>query len=295
VQRHQSDRLTAELGIFWYAVATSNSVELAIVDDLDMSDLGGFHGLGLPSGPLLSQFLRESPLLRVLEFDGLIFMEEHCRALTTPQRTDLKVTLKDCTFYPQNVEETFIEWFRHNQIVIEMNWYSGESPMLSALSGNNSVRTLKLKGSFVEGEMRCLLQALPGNMGIKDLDMVDVELTDKNWCLLLHILSTHPRIESVTYEDDDTSLPAESRTTWMNAILQMLQHNTVVHTLDLPDEFENEDVYQISILPRLEMNRNCFEVQRRALKQTDPSIRRQLLGRALHVVRCNPNLVFHFL
>jgi hypothetical protein len=81
VQIYQSDHLIAELGVFWRAVATSNSVELAIVDDLNMSDMGGLHGLGLPSGPLLSQFLRDSPLLRVLDFDGLLFMEEHCRAL----------------------------------------------------------------------------------------------------------------------------------------------------------------------------------------------------------------------
>jgi hypothetical protein len=50
-----------------------------------------------------------------------------------------------------------------------------------------------------------------------------------------------------------------------------------------------------SILPRLEMNRSSFEMQRQAVKRADPSIRPQLLGRALHVVRYNPELVFLFL
>jgi hypothetical protein len=59
--------------------------------------------------------------------------------------------------------------------------------------------------------------------------------------------------------------------------------------------FKNEEVYQNFILPRLEMNRTCFEVQRQAMKRADLSIRPQLLGRALHVVRYNPNLVFQFL
>jgi hypothetical protein len=54
-------------------------------------------------------------------------------------------------------------------------------------------------------------------------------------------------------------------------------------------------MYQNFIIPRLEMNRSCFEVQRQALKRADLSIRPQLLGRALHVVRHNPNLVFQFL
>jgi hypothetical protein len=43
------------------------------------------------------------------------------------------------------------------------------------------------------------------------------------------------------------------------------------------------------------MNRNCFEVQRQAVKRADPSIRPQLLGRALYKVRYNPNLLFRFL
>jgi hypothetical protein len=81
----------------------------------------------------------------------------------------------------------------------------------------------------------------------------------------------------------------------MNAIIQMLHLNTVIHTIELPDALYTEEVYLNSILPRLEMNRTCFEVQRLAVKRADPSIRPQLLGRALHVVRFNPNLVFQFL
>ncbi len=87
-------------------------------------------------------------------------------------------------------------------------------------------------------------------------------------------------------------LSAELKTARMNAIIQMLYLNTVMHTIKLPLDLRDEAVYQNSILPRLEMNRNCFEVQRQAVKRADPSIRPQLLGRALHVVQYNPNLVF---
>jgi hypothetical protein len=81
----------------------------------------------------------------------------------------------------------------------------------------------------------------------------------------------------------------------MNWILQVLQHNTVVHTIELPFTFKDEEVYRNSILPRLEMNRTYFKEQRQAVKRADPAIRPQLLGRALHKVRYNPDLVFHFL
>jgi hypothetical protein len=43
------------------------------------------------------------------------------------------------------------------------------------------------------------------------------------------------------------------------------------------------------------MNRSCFEVQRQALHRADHSIRAKVLGRALHSVRFNPNLLFQFL
>jgi hypothetical protein len=145
--------------------------------------------------------------------------------------------------------------------------------------------------------MRLLIQALLSNMGIEDLTLDTDEMGDEIWSLLCLSLSTHPRIESMSIQDwySWVDLSAESKTIRMNAILQMLQRNTVVHTLDLPNALMNEEVYQNSIRPRLVMNRNCFEVQRQALKRADPSIRPQLLGRALHVVRYNPNLVFRFL
>jgi hypothetical protein len=287
------DKITAEVGVFWRAVATSNSVQLTINDGL------GVRGTGTPSGPLLSQFLRESPSLKFLDFDKFHFEEEHCRALASLQRTDLKISLSHCKLDPQDAEDTFIEWFRHNQVVTELNCCVMGSRIISALSGNNSVKSLKVESCFFEKEMRFLLQALPGNMGIEHLTViVDDERSDEFWCLLFHSLSTHPRIECVAHEDDHRlmgDLSAESKTTMMNAILQMLRHNTVVRTIALPRAFVNEEVYQNTILPRLERNRNCFEVQRRALKRADPAIRSQLLGRALHVVRYNPNLVFRFL
>jgi hypothetical protein len=147
--------------------------------------------------------------------------------------------------------------------------------MLAALSGNNSVKILHPR-CVDEADMHSLLQALQGNKGIEDLTMEIEYLSVINWCRFLHILSTHPRIECVTFDgnlDCISSLSVQSKTTWMNAMLQMLQRNTAVHTLDLPIGFDNEDVYQRSILPRLEMNRNYFQVQRKAVKRADPSIR----------------------
>ncbi len=60
-------------------------------------------------------------------------------------------------------------------------------------------------------------------------------------------------------------------------------------------EVPESTVCQNVILPLLEMNRSCFEVQCQAVKRADHSVRSQLLGRVLHVVRYNPELVYLFL
>jgi hypothetical protein len=80
-----------------------------------------------------------------------------------------------------------------------------------------------------------------------------------------------------------------------NAVLRLAHCNTVVHSIDLPNNVKDEALFQNFILPRLEMNRCCFDDQRQALTRADPSIRGQLLGRALHIVRPNPDLMFRFL
>jgi hypothetical protein len=123
------------------------------------------------------------------------------------------------------------------------------SRIFSALSRNNNVKRLKLKCDYGEEEMRYMLQAIPSNTGIEKLTMlnVGVELSDEIWSLLFRSLSTHPRIECVSFDEDFDLLgekATESKIPRMNAIIQMLQRNTVLRTIDLPyDSFAYEGVY----------------------------------------------------
>jgi hypothetical protein len=300
----ETSKSKAEYSVFWRAIETSKSVTLCLERDSEYCQLTGRHNLaGIPSGPILSQFLRGSPLLRTLDLRGFILKEEHCRALATLERTDLEVHLHDCIIEgPQDEEDTFIEWFRHNQIVTECCYCQMGDRILSALSGNNSVKklTMGIHNQFFEVDICCLARALPGNMGIEYLAVcVQGSICEETWSLLFRSLSTHPQIKFLIILHESFWRPtfsiAAANTTRMHAILQMLRLNTVVHTIEVPEYFRDEAIYQNSILPRLEMNRSCFEVQRRAMKRADPSIRPQLLGRALHVVQYNPDLVFRFL
>jgi hypothetical protein len=109
--------------------------------------------------------------------------------------------------------------------------------------------------------MRAVPQALSGNMGIEYLALSNFETSDEIWSLLFRSLSYHPRVKSLSISYR-TSSSAASKTTRMQAVLEMLRRNTVVQAIDLADRFVDVEVYQNSILPRLEMNRTCFEEQR---------------------------------
>jgi hypothetical protein len=184
-----------------------------------------------------------------------------------------------------------------------------ESCIFSALHGNSSIKYLRCRSKHdmqCDDHLRSLAQALPGNQGIEVLDVSHLNISpmsDEMWNLLFRSLWTHPRIKSVRLvqdrildnDDGRYRLSAESTAYRMHAVLQMVRSNTVVQEISLPDELNDEEFYQNRILTRIEMNRSGFGEQRAALKRADPSIHGQLLGRALHVVRYNPDLLFRFL
>jgi hypothetical protein len=237
-----------------------------------------------------------SPSLELLEFVDFILNEAHCRALATLQRTDLQVAFHFCSFEPRDARDTFIGWLRNSQVVTELEVCAMEG-IISALSGNSSVKRLTI--NTTDHNIQSLAGVLPGNQGIKSLRIV-WEITsraDETLSLLLRSLWAHPRIQSLSISlfNFHSALPAGSKTSRMNALLRMAQCNTVVQIIDWSSNAKDEVFFQNSIVPRLEMHRNYFEDQRQALTRADPSIRGQLLGRALHIVRYNPNLLFRFL
>jgi hypothetical protein len=267
--------------VFWHAVTTSNCVQLKLE--------GGCSRFGLYSGPALLQFLTASPLLELLECQGMVLRAAYCLALSTLERTGLEVTFQECVFdVQQGAKDTFIEWLRHSQVVTKLERCS-DRDIISALNGNSSVKSLITTSGCYEHE---LVQALSGNQGIENLRVLS--LSAYTWSVLLRSLWAHPRIQSMSL-GFFSSLSAASKTCFMNGVLQLVQCNTVVHTIDLPAHAKDEEFFQNSIVPRLEMNRHFFQDQRQALTRADPSVRGQLLGRALHIVRHNPDLLFRFL
>jgi hypothetical protein len=159
IKEMDADESTEACSVFWQAIETDRSANIVMQGDDN-------YPSQLPSGPSLSQFLRGRPLLQSLDFRKFSFIEEHCCALATIQRTDLNISLGECALVPQNAIGIFIEWFRHNQIVTELNKYSMESSFFSARSGNNSLLKLSFKGTGWDGGER-LIEAMRGDTHVQ--------------------------------------------------------------------------------------------------------------------------------
>jgi hypothetical protein len=187
----ESSSLSAGVSsIFWHAVTTSNCVKLRLGHRSSRSMLG------LCSGPALLQFLEASPSLELLEFKHFAFEEAHCRVFLTLERTGLEVTFQG---EAQGAKDTFIKWLRHSQVVTKLEYCRMEDSIISALSGNSSVKSLSIVATidhYSDSNVVFLARALPGNLGIEILSVS--LLSDETWSLLLRSLWAHPRIQSVS-------------------------------------------------------------------------------------------------
>jgi hypothetical protein len=279
--------------IFRHAVITSNCFKLRV------SHLRSL--MGIWHCPDLLK-LWEIPPLELLKFEGITFKEAHCRALATLHKRGLRVAFHKCNFFADGAEGALTEWLRHSEVVHKLKFCSMDDNVVSALSGNSSVKSLSIGPSIdinCQSNFCSLAKALVHNKGIESLYVgtQGVSLSDQMVDLLLRSLLEHPRLESLSLDfNGGSDISALSKTRILKILLRFVQSNTVVKTIDLfsNDGFD-EEYFQTFIVPRLVMNRNYFEDQRRALARADPSIRGKLLGRALNVFQCNPDLLFRFL
>jgi hypothetical protein len=283
--------LTAEVSsTFWHAVTTSKCAKLKLENKLSASLLC--------SGPTLLQ-ISETTLLRELVFKNFAFQEADYHALASLKKTGLDISFEGCAFDAEDDEGICTEWLRNSQLVTKLDSCKMENSILySALNGNSSVKSLSMDATRGEFVMSDLAQVLPRNLGIETLRVI-LNPRDNTWSHILRSLWAHPRIQSVSL-CFEPGLSILNQMGMMIAVLELAERNKGVYTIDLPDHakdeeiYKDEEFYQNSILPRLEMNRT-FEDQRQALIRADPAIRGKLLGRALHVVRNIPDVMFRFL
>jgi hypothetical protein len=127
-------------------------------------------------------------------------------------------------------------------------------------------------------------------------------ISDENWMTLCESLQAHLTVTSLNLIDTSPWSPggvkiilSDEQTTRRTRLLaEMMQTNTVLHTIELLASERNNQIYTEELRPYLVTN--LYRPRVLAIKKTkDRPFREKVLGRAVHSVRSNPDLVWMFL
>jgi hypothetical protein len=146
-----------------------------------------------------------------------------------------------------------------------------------------------------------LFRAIANNRGLVDLDLNRHPISNENWMILCESLQAHPTLTSLNLEDTKPRSPdgasilsAEQKTRITRLLADMVQQNTLLQTITLSEHERDEHIYIEEIHPYLETN--LYRPRVLAVKKTqDKPFREKVLGRAVYIVRSNPNLVWMLL
>jgi hypothetical protein len=255
------------------------------------------------AGPTLSNFLQQIHNRKVT-LAGIILEEDQCHALATVSSPDLEITLERCTLVlgDTGCQDAFIECLQCDKGPTELDRCLFSSYILTtALTGNTRVVKLRICGKNIWGnaEMGSLFRSLTEMRGLVDLNLYQLSIIADNWQILCESLKMHRNLISLdlcrTHQWSAPPMTDEQKLHRTRALAEMLEVNTVLHTIKLsPFQFDKK-IFTESVNPRLETNRYGPRVL--AIKQADDRFRRALLGRALQseLVRYKSNILWMFL
>jgi hypothetical protein len=158
------------------------------------------------------------------------------------------------------------------------------------------------------GPIDPIARSIKRNTGLVELVVGSMDVSDHDFIVLCDSLESHATVTTLDLSEAQTvtattAMSQENMTFWLQAIVQLLQVNTVLQTITLPDHLMTADIYHQEITPRLETNRfrlRCLAIQ--DVSDTDFRVRAKLLGRELTNLplqlarrRHTPNLVFMLL
>jgi hypothetical protein len=277
------------------------------------------HAVSTPiSGAALSHFFQDSSRdnsnLRMVHFSGMALSEEQCLALATmPPRldkNDVEIRLSGCSLAGDGrgaAAAAFIDCLQSDRggPVSLFRCKIRSHILTTVLTGKSRVTGIKL--GYYDMSDPILMSLLFGtvlasNRGLVDLDLRCHSISDESWSILCQSLEQHPTLISLDLRDTRPTRQAseevilEQKRTRTRAIADLLEGNTILQTVHLSEQEREGRIYTELIQPRLEIN--LYRVRVLAIKegtQNDRPFREKVLGRALHCVRSNPNLVQMFL
>jgi hypothetical protein len=285
------------------------------------------------SGAGLSLFFQESrDSLREVTLMHMVLSAEQCLALATMTRLDMELEIRYCSL-ADDAAGAFVECLQSDRGPVELSTCNIDRHVLAtALTGASRVTKLKLDSRRTnDADMAVVFAALANNSGLVELDLQHCNMSDVNWSILCESLKAH---HTLTCLDLRLAIPRnptgrgngltdDQKLHRTRLLAEMVQHNTVLHTIQLVSENERDEeiytglladmvhrntilhtvtlgnerdpqIYTEEILSRLETN--LYRPRVLAVKKTkEITFREKVLGRALFSVNSSPNLVWMFL
>jgi hypothetical protein len=253
------------------------------------------------SGACLYLYFEESrDDLRKVYLSKMVLSKDLCLALTTMSPLDVELGMNCCRL-SNNAVGAFVECLQSDRGPVNLVMSEIDSQIIaSALTGNSRVTLFKPADGWTDdAEKAVLFRAVANNRGLVDLDLCGHSISDENWTSLCQSLKAHPTLTSLGLDATTPRRPVgvtidEQMTRRTRAWEEMMQQNTVLHTIELAAFERDDQVYTKEIRPYLVTYLYIPRVH--AVKKTkDRSFREKVLGRAVYSARSNPNLVWMIL
>jgi hypothetical protein len=256
--------------------------------------LKGTHEEHFINGPTLAYMMEQCQSLKTLTLMQIALNEDHCRALGAYSRSGLEIELKSCKLTSTGTS-AFVEMLGRNEGPTMLDHCDIDNFVLAnGLHGNSRLKTLRLfvSGSRDDNDQQgfVIASALRENKGLVDLkirydpSVAGFAISDETWNAVCDSLKTHPTLEVL---DVWRNRAASPRSSWIQALVDMMQVNVSIHTLRLPNCYSGHVILG-SVVPYLETNRLRPRV--RAIQKTRPmTYRVKVLGRALLSTRSDAN------
>jgi hypothetical protein len=212
-------------------------------------------------------------------------------------RLDVEINMILCEV-ADDAAGAFVECLQSDRGPVNLEMCTIDSQILAnALTGDS--RVTGFQPDWADDAERAILSRA---LGLGDLNLYGHSISDENWTIMCQSLQAHPTLTCLKLRDTMPRSPAddlivfsdELKTRRTRALSEMMQHNTVLQTIDLHVSERDEHIYTQEIRPYLITN--LYRPRVLAIKKTkDRPFREKVLGKAVYSVRSNPNLVWMLL
>jgi hypothetical protein len=211
-------------------------------------------------------------------------------------RPDLEIELLYCVI-PDAGSTALAEVLGRNQGPTMLDYCEIDNFVLAnGLRGNSRLKSLRPRISrnldILNRELLVIADAIREINGLIEWSLWchSMMMNDETRDAICDSLETHPTLEILKLgmaRHDAATAPAVIRSR-VQALLDMMEVNVSIHTIDLFEQYSEHEIFRQSVVPYLETNR--FRQHVRAIQKTLPiPYRTKVLGRALLSVRTDPN------